>query len=291
MDSSNTLLWLTGEAGCGKSVLCSRAVAHIQQYTHQPATIYLFLTHDRSASEYQLTAQLALQLLDHVCHSGTGVDSQAFLEVGEVHADDLMLAKVRELIKLLVASCPSVFFFIDGLDEIASDQPAESESQEEDKPYSSNKQLYSVLSFLSALSRDRCGSHLRLWCSSRKTSIISKWMDEFKAVELPIDTHVARVGVARYLDQKLDLPGMNSNIYDSDLTRDLLDPVHENFLLAYVFAGRYGRLDLSSAEPPGQVLFKTPNSLNELYQERLDELLRLDESHEVSWEGEPVSML
>jgi ankyrin repeat domain-containing protein 50 len=71
----NTLLWLNGFAGCGKSVLCSTAIEHVfrhrQATSHSKIGIAMFFfafsddaRQDASAMLRSLLSQLSLQLGD-----------------------------------------------------------------------------------------------------------------------------------------------------------------------------------------------------------------------------------
>ena len=247
------------------------------------------LAFDKPRSEYQLVTQLALQLLDYVIDNQGGIDTEALLGAHVVHNRD-ELSNVHELIKILVAQCPAVFVFIDGLDEVVSGEKHESQSQQGKEPDKLKQHLYLTLSFLNGLARIVDGTPLRLWCSSRKTDSIRKWMQDFGAVELAVNEHLISVDVTSYLDHHTKLETDSTSI-KMDAMRNLRRTMGCNFLLASLVGGGSRGYGLSTKSTDETLLFRTPSDVHELYRQRLDQLGRIGDGDRIDSQEQLVSSL
>ncbi|XXH03771.1 hypothetical protein Hte_010177 [Hypoxylon texense] len=272
LGETSPILWLTGPEGCGKSVLCSVATDRLRQSTQHHATAYLMLAFDKPRSQYQTLAQLALQLLDYVVENQGGVDTEALLRLPEEHETGNKLSRTRDLIRALVSQCPAVFFFIDGLDEVNS------RLQQDTAEDKLKEQLHATMSFLVELCRADNVTPVRLWFSSLKTDNISKWMQDFGAVELPANKHAIALDVADYLQhgKHRTVEGDDSISPMSEDLGSLHEAVGCNFLIASMMVENWRRSGLSSESSANVLQHTTQGDVRELYRERLEKLKVLD---------------
>jgi hypothetical protein len=234
------LLWLVGPEGSGKSVLCSLAANRMRQSPSQQAVVYLMLTFDNPRSEYHLVSQIALQLLDYVVEHHQGVNAEALLMLPEGLDDNKKTFQVRELIEVLVSQCTTVFFFVDGLDEVETAEHPERQGSEETKPESVQQQLLSVLSFMAGLTGKGRTTTVRLLCSSKQTKSVETWMETLEVTKLPLNRHFVAADITRYLEARLREPKkipQSYSILPSDATiAHLRKASRNNFHLASTMA-------------------------------------------------------
>jgi energy-coupling factor transporter ATP-binding protein EcfA2 len=243
-----SFLWLTGPEGCGKSTLALQAAERIAATELRYATPRLMLSLDKPQSEYQLTASLASQLLSYVLDHAGGVDRESLFILDQRHNK---LPGVQALIRLLIAQCPAVFVFVDGIDDIPADQEEDegTTSDEEitsdgkkksDKKHNKDKKkkvgrarrhVYSTLAFLSGLVTKSAGtgSPVRLWCSSARTAFVQDWLGDFEATELRVDLALVAKDIADYVDHQMDKMKPSLSMPEKS---NFLDRIGSNFLLA-----------------------------------------------------------
>lgn len=288
LETENPLLWLTGHDGCGKSVLCSLVAERLLKGTQWPAVVKLILSFDKPYSEYQLFSQLALQLLNHVLGCREGVDAEAFSIISRNSPGTQKLSRIHDLVRVLVSQCTTVFIFLDGLDEV--DSLANSEDpQGKTKSKDVEQQLYSFVSFIVGLANSEVGNPLRLWCSSRRTPTVGKWISDLKAVELAVDRQAVENDIALYLGHEVEniLGGMKDKSYQSELAEHLRKTARSNFLHASMSACWLRTINLSKQMSFKALISSIPRKPNEVYRERLKELLRSTPSANNASQGKP----
>ncbi|ORY18231.1 hypothetical protein BCR34DRAFT_361684 [Clohesyomyces aquaticus] len=262
---SNSILWLVGPEGCGKSVLCSLAAKRMRQSAQRPAVVYLFLAFDQPRSEYHLATQIVLQLLNHVVEYQGGVDPEVFSAL-ENQDSSKKLSGIYDLVRILISQCSAVYVFLDGLDEVGSVEKPGKRPQEDDKLDYVKKQLRSTLLFVASLAKSEYRTPVRLWCSSRHTPTINKWMRDMGALELQVNKQAVGADVTQYLNHHVKKSTVEavSGSYGPEALQQVRTTAGSNFLVVSTLRSMesYTRLPLSNPR----------TKLSELYQERLDHL-------------------
>lgn len=290
------VLWLTGQGGAGKSVLCSYSIDTISkplgsgnktsEAPLSPATPYIYLRYGKERNKCQLAQLLAAQLLEHVLREQGGVEMEV-LSLLKQNASEAR--NLRELIRLLVAQCSTVYFFLDGLNEIALADAAPSETRriELDRL---KEDLRSTVKFLADMTRDDT-VHVRLWCSSQKSQPVITWMQDLGAKELKLDRALVTKDVLSYLAHvREETVKRLSDPEDKRVVATrLLAEAGTNFRWAYMMAE-----SLRNCKQPKLLVQKVeqglPRDLRTSYKSRLEELLMLDGQDVEDGNGPPLSM-
>jgi hypothetical protein len=263
LDSDVPIVWLVGPQGCGKSILCSLAIERLQLHTEQQAVIYLMLAFDKPRSEYRLATQVALQLFDYVAEHQGGVAAEAFLMLlSSEQTEDKKTSQVYELIKILISQCPAVFIFIDGLDSADLGEQGEHQSKEKTNFGEPMKHLHSLLSVLACVAKDETGTPTRLWCSSRQTVTINKWMRELAVLKLFVYGEAVTDDIALFQKER------------SAWSSDLPNAAKDNFLLASMMVDTLKSPRRVTGNFTEVATQNSAQSIVELYQERLDRISR-----------------
>lgn len=231
--NSDSILWLTGPEGCGKSVLCSVVADRMRHSNQKPAVVQLSLAFDYPRSEYHLTTQLALQLLGHVLKTQEGVDAEILTLISANSDTGNKIYRVRELVKVLASQCGSVFIFIDGLDEVAAADKTEKQENEDEKLEGPIEHTHNFFSFLVDMAHPKNEKPVKLWCSSRHTKSIASWMQIHQVPELLADKRSIAADIRTYFEHKLQskIDGMSLEISVEALDR-LQKIIGSDFLFA-----------------------------------------------------------
>lgn len=277
-------LWVTGPGGVGKSVLCSYAVETISRRETKSATPYVFLRYGKERNKCQIAQILASQLLEHVIREQGGVEVEVLSLLSQSSSN---VRNLHEMIRLLVSQCYSVYFFLDGLNEIALAEAEPSEMRKmELKRFSEN--LEETIGFLEGLTKDD-KLHVRLWCSSQKTHSVIAMMQNLRAAELEMDQALVARDVQAYLaDVQSEIVQRLSDDDDRKFfTHALIAQAGSNFRWAYMMAET-----LRGCHLPKLLVDKVkqglPGDLRTTYQERFKELQMLDR-HDVQDGFPPLS--
>jgi hypothetical protein len=291
-EKQRPILWLVGPGGCGKSVLCSLVAKRMQQNVQQQAVVYLMLAFDKPRSQYHLVTQIALQLLDYVIEHRGGVDAETLLILPKYYEEDKKATQVCELIKVLISQCPSVFVFVDGLDEVGVAEEPERRPHETINLESSKEQLHSVLSFLADLTTEEKVTRVRLWCSSKQTSVVNKWMRKMLAVLLPMNRNAGAVDIAQYLQHRCENLTSTPSFepHNSKKIEVLRKIAKNNFLLASMLLDMMARSQLFVDPTSKGFILDAPKDASELYQRELDRILYSDSSPELLVKGQSKTL-
>jgi hypothetical protein len=287
------VLWLVGPGGCGKSILCSVVAERMRQNVQQQAVVYLMLAFDKPRSQYYLVTQIALQLLEYVVMHRDGVDVETLLMLPAEYDKDKKTTQVCELVKVLISQCPSVYVFVDGLDEVGMIEEPELRSHAYTRPEILKQQVYAVLSFLAGLTSKNEGTQVRLWCSSKQTSVIDEWMRKMVTVELPVNRIAGAVDIAHYLEHRLGnlTKNLSSAPHNAGVLTDLCKMAKNNFLLASTMADTMISSDLFGTSAFKVSMHDSPTEISEVYRRELDRMVHLDSSSKLHIQGGTSSAL
>jgi hypothetical protein len=177
-DDANTVLWLTGIPGAGKSYLCSAVIQYLMSQTSH-TTLYYFCgqTSSEGGSCCQLLCTLAVQILRRNLDMAPLVH-QMYLQRGW----SLSTLTLKKLLKDVLPSIGSTRIVVDGVDEwrIATQQD--------------------VLNALLELQK-HSGTHCKILLSSRREPLIEKAMQ--RATPIPLEGKTTdAIGI--YIEKKLN---------------------------------------------------------------------------------------
>lgn len=142
-----SVLWMQGQPGAGKSVLCSAAIEEAKSKPSEMATAFIFLRLARKAEPIQLLRDLSLQFLYQLFQRQQHDSEIPECLVAVLRTDGDVYANVKGMFEQLVEQLAPVYVFLDGLNEVECD-------------------IQSLLKFfINMASNDK----LRLWCSSQYT--------------------------------------------------------------------------------------------------------------------------
>lgn len=259
---SRSLLWVTGSGGEGKSVLCSSVIQHIRGFDRKLATPYIMITYGVPRTKLKMASLLASQLLEHLVDDGIDTEVLSLLRRSSTVVENLY-----ELIRILLQQCTTVYFFIDGLDEIAISETKNNDLSEH---------LRLTVKFVVDLTRNK-SLDVRLWCSSQKSETIEKWMREFDATELTMNKLSVSRDIQKYLNHVQEkalrlLPESERG----DATKLLLIRARTNFRWAFLIQDT---LDgCPTTEKLEEIIRQgVPGDLGPFYYKRLQELRTQDQ--------------
>ena len=185
MTTDNSLIWLRGFAGCGKSVLCSTAIQLVHR--HQRGTgdvaiaFFYFTFNDKSKQDSlammrAIVGQLACQTADHH-YLKELYESQ--------NSAQPMHTKLSDCLQYLIPKFRQVYIFLDALDE-----SPRGESREE------------VLNMIKALN-DWGLASLHLLCTSRDEPDIADWLNDLKPEVVEMRNQGISSDIAAFVAEKL----------------------------------------------------------------------------------------
>ena len=150
-----SVLWIQGQPGAGKSVLCSAAIEEAKSLPFEIAAAFIFLRLARKAEPIQILRDLSLQFLYQLFQRQQhGSEIQESL-LAVLRTDRDVYANVKRMFEQLVEQLAPVYVFLDGLNEVECD-------------------IQSLLKFfIDMASNDK----LRLWCSSQYTPEVKRALD------------------------------------------------------------------------------------------------------------------
>ncbi|RDW90658.1 uncharacterized protein DSM5745_02433 [Aspergillus mulundensis] len=187
------IIWMSGDPGTGKSILCSRVIQHIQDTDPAAAIAFHFFRFDQECSTIDLLRVMAGQLLESLRQSTKDVPD-SMLSLTETLGASVQ--NVMDMMRALTSSpsLPRTFLFIDGLDEELSER----------RWITARETLLSLI----ALVTTHPGNSVRLWLSSQAHNTILKTMEGYPRIHL-VDQNESDIRLLfekgmRELEQELD---------------------------------------------------------------------------------------
>ncbi|KAI1105315.1 hypothetical protein F4804DRAFT_304514 [Jackrogersella minutella] len=161
-ESKHPILWLNGKHGAGKTVLCSKAIDHLETTQESLVIIHQFLSNDDYIPKNRLLRIFSTELLHHILKQRTialPTSIKPFLNVRKNES-----SKLEELIDCLILELPLTYIFIDGLDEVESSIQKRHSSVSDRSHWEQDVQELMSFLFRKAVLRPE---KLRVWCSSQ----------------------------------------------------------------------------------------------------------------------------
>ncbi|KAJ0160552.1 hypothetical protein CTA2_7768 [Colletotrichum tanaceti] len=284
-----TVLWLYGDAGFGKSVLCAHAIQDARnraaEKSHKLVVAYQFYSWD-SEPETVMTAFLNLaETLVNRCSDMISCD-KASEDVLRATGNTQDLDSIQRLIRLLVRKFATLHLFIDGLDELTD---------------AAWKHAETYLKFVLTLAMDSCpgndgeGGRVKVWITSQERRHIRHTIELYttedsalgpRIVHIPFQQKSNQSDIAVLFD-KARKNATSSAEAQADLDK-LQALVGSNFLWARLMLEDFAKPRIrnqgeSLADPT-----RVPQSFEEYLRRRIRRLLksnpgsRLDAAHILS---------
>ncbi|KAL4998078.1 hypothetical protein BDV10DRAFT_185687 [Aspergillus recurvatus] len=247
------ILWLSGNPGTGKSMLCSRVIQHVQDTDPSAAIAFHFFRFDQECSTIDLLRVMTGQLLESLRQSTKDVPD-SILSLTET-----LGASVQNVMDMMraIASSPSLprtFLFIDGLDEELSERRWVTARE--------------TLQLLIALVTINPGKSVRLWLSSQPHNTILKTMEKYPRIHL-VDQNESDIRLLfetgmQELEQELD--DIDTTVEEREHWFELLkEKAKGNFLWAHYMIHSITEEAESIADIEHLIHHFLPRDLNEYY--------------------------
>ncbi|TQN64766.1 hypothetical protein CSHISOI_10718 [Colletotrichum shisoi] len=167
-DSGSNVLWLVGESGVGKSVLCAHTIENLRSQEPNSLVAFYYFSFDEPQQPLKIYQNIAAQL----CFQLYGPSSKEEVSdhVSEAIQGNLDVTNLQDLIKVLTVESKSTYIFLDGLDEEYLDKGR----------FSSATNAISF--FMDMATYDL--SRLKLWCSSQDRRKIKDLFDNSEVIHV-----------------------------------------------------------------------------------------------------------
>ncbi|KAK8249067.1 hypothetical protein IWZ00DRAFT_316077 [Phyllosticta capitalensis] len=266
---SNRFVWLTGGGGEGKTVLCSSAIEHIHHFDKRAATPFLMITYGKDRTKHNMAAILAAQLLEHLVNDGIDTEVLSLLR-----RSSTMVENLHEMIRLLDKQCTTVYFFLDGLNEVKT---AEEDPSEMRRVYLEflSEGLHSTVYFLTSLTQDK-SMDVRLWCSSQRSQPIVEWLERLGPTQISMNKSSVGLDVQSYLKSVQE--GILDRLSEPHRTvakKSLSAQAGTNFRWVFMMQASLDKITIPDLLLE-KILQGLPERLETFYAERLQELRALD---------------
>jgi hypothetical protein len=266
--SANQFLWFTAASGRGKTMLCAAAIDYLRIIPTKPSVAYIFFGSDR-ASRLSILRKIASHLLDSVIEQDTFDESLLKHMKGHNHET----ASLQTLIQGLLKSLDSVFFFLDGLNEIGDTMKQTKKNA--DLEVEDIRRLVEFLITLTVSSPT-----VRLWCCSQHDERIASWF--VSAEELEADREQISKDILVYLDSEVENKIMRSGRSAPAKLQaavKLYSNTSHSFRWAEMMIDQLKYLD-TDADMIKHFRISLPKDLELLYQESLGRLRNKDVADE-----------
>ena len=174
-----SILWVQGQPGAGKSVLCSAAIEEAKQSPSEMAAAFLFLRLTQKAEPIQLLRSLSRHFLHQFFQRQQHHEDIPELLYAVLRTDRDDYANVKRMFEQLVEQLTPVYIFLDGLNEVEGDI---------------QDILKSLIGMVSIYK-------LRLWCSSQYTLEIKRALGKYH--ELVVTAADTQDDIELYLSKKV----------------------------------------------------------------------------------------
>ncbi|KAI3326935.1 hypothetical protein HD806DRAFT_378066 [Xylariaceae sp. AK1471] len=168
LTSSNNILWLNGDPGVGKSVICAYAARSIRENDSSCAVASQYFSFDEVETLSIIYRNIAEQLF-HQLYPSIEEISEHVYEITQSPGNEATTS-LKRLIKTFTTELTATYVFLDGFDEVHSVKERWDNTSD-------------VVSFFADLARQP-GSTLKLWCSTQQRGKIRDLMKNAESVEL-----------------------------------------------------------------------------------------------------------
>ncbi|KAI1371956.1 hypothetical protein F4677DRAFT_463696 [Hypoxylon crocopeplum] len=258
-DEAPPLLWVEGQPGLGKSVLCSTAVEHAISLD-KCATFY-YCRFDSQCTAVQAAGYLVEQLFEYLWRKDEQI-VHAAMDISKKTSyptTDGLLAMVRYLIHELQrievlesGDTPKFLMFLDGLDE----EPQEEEAL---KPF-----VFKLL--------EEFPTVLKIWVSSRPSQRIQRLLKQYPTIQVREHTgYDVRVYLEGILDEVSEGGPNEYDIARESILPKLLQRCQGNFLFARFLADFIREGSFRPDDLPQKIQDELPTDLRDIYRRILQQ--------------------
>ena len=171
--SANPMIWLCAGPGAGKSVLSSYAADYVERQKGSAAVAIHFYEFDNQRTAVSTAQVIAIQLFEKYWLLYRDIPDDLLDASQKSKAN---LSNILEFTKLLVRKIPSVYLFLDGLDEECN--------------LSRWAEAAKILEYVIGLAENE-PIRVRLWCSSQDSFIIRNKLQNFPTLEVKDKMQIA----------------------------------------------------------------------------------------------------
>ncbi|KAK6362889.1 hypothetical protein TWF730_000342 [Orbilia blumenaviensis] len=268
---TNRVLWVYGEHGVGKSVLCALTIEHMTKIYGELSVIYVFIHKTKRVTTNQLLLQLANQLLNSIPSDITEVPEclKGFLQLNKFDTT-MITGLICSLLLFRSSRCNGAptYIFVDGLDE----REYFDASIEEESTQTENRSFIQTLVDISTIP----SASIRLWFSSQPIGIITECFKELGTPSIEITTEKTMSDVLEYLKsaipKSIDSGSVDVKVdYWVTVIKKMLNS-DTTFLWAY---STYKDLEqVRDEDSVRKVLKSVPTTVNEQYELTMTKIQR-----------------
>ncbi|KAK8189293.1 uncharacterized protein BKA78DRAFT_167295 [Phyllosticta capitalensis] len=227
------------------------------------------ITYGKDRTKHNMAAILAAQLLEHLVNDGIDTEVLSLLR-----RSSTMVENLHEMIRLLAKQCTTVYFFLDGLNEVKT---AEEDPSEMRRVYLEflSEGLHSTVYFLTSLTQDK-SMDVRLWCSSQRSQPIVEWLERLGPTQISMNKSSVGLDVQSYLKSVQE--GILDRLSEPHRTvakKSLSAQAGTNFRWVFMMQASLDKITIPDLLLE-KILQGLPERLETFYAERLQELRALD---------------
>ena len=211
--SASPVLWLSAGPGSGKSVLCSYAAEYLQKRKESEVVAIHFYEFDNLRPALNVLQILAIQLFEQywLLHRDVPEDLMTASQKSKANP-----SSVIDFIRVLVKKFPSVYLFLDGLDE-------------ECGPNRWNEAV-KILGFVISLAKSDA-ARVRIWYSSQDTVNVRKCLQAFPTLDA---RDKIKIAIDEYISSTV--PGINNPDVDYDTREWILSSLKSRAKGSFLWA-------------------------------------------------------
>lgn len=164
--SSDSVIWVRGGPGAGKSTLCSHAIQHVDRLENFTTTAFHFFQTNAQWSSLHTIKSIASQLFESYWKQKQAVPEHIYNATMVSAADPL---NIEEFIRLLISEFTSTHIFLDGLDV---------EDERQRGPESAN-----IINMVLGLMKS-APTPVKIWFSSQNKHQIREKLQQFPTINI-----------------------------------------------------------------------------------------------------------
>ncbi|EON65785.1 hypothetical protein W97_05024 [Coniosporium apollinis CBS 100218] len=251
--SPNSLLWLYGKAGCGKTILCSSAIEDVKHFSANQSIVAYFYFSFRDVQK-QTFKNFVLSIIAQICHDRPISQSVKALYEHFQNAEP-PTDRIEETLRSVIQEAGDLYIIMDALDECIQ-EPGRREIEE-------------VLRWLEELSGSM-DCRARVLITSRKEREIEEvLLSTLQAPAICVESAQIEEDIRRYVTSELDRDRRFRRLNESpkeEIKITLADKADGMFRWVYCQIEELKRLKSMRPKDVRSVLESLPRTLDETYE-------------------------